>query len=107
MAFSIGMLDAPLTSSTPSATIHFPTSFTPASLSSVDRSTPVHSAQLVIPWDSCTVVCWGLERFPAHSMKCGRVTDGRRFKSAMVKTSGRSTRPWIISRCSRGSISGI
>ena len=107
MAFASGKLDAPFTFSVPSATTQEAPSFTPASSSSVDRSTPVHSAQLVIPCDSCTVLCVFLARFPAHSMKCRRVTDGRRFRSSMVKISGRSTMPWIISRCSLGSISGI
>jgi hypothetical protein len=46
------MLDAPFTSSTPSATNHVAVPFTPHSLSSVESSTPVHSAQLVIPCDS-------------------------------------------------------
>ena len=99
MAFAIGMLDAPFTSSVPSATNHFAVPFTPHSLSSVDRSTPVHSAQLDIPCDSCTVLALGECRFPAHSMKCRRVTDGSRFRSSIVNVSGRSTRPWIISVC--------
>ena len=43
------MLDAPFTSSDPSATNHFAPLFRPHSLSSVERSTPVHSAQLVMP----------------------------------------------------------
>src|SRR5204863_191887 len=75
---------------------------TPASLSSTERRTPVHSLQLVIPCVSCTVLCVGLERFPMHSIKCTRVTDGKRFNSSMVKISGRSTMPWIMRRCSFG-----
>ena len=39
-------------------------------------------------------------------MKWMRETDGRRFNSSIVKISGRSTMPWIISRCSLGLISG-
>ena len=35
------------------------------------------------------------------------MTEGRRFKSSMVKVSGRSTMPWIMRRCSRGSMSGM
>src|SRR5947207_4327775 len=69
-------------------------------------STPVHSEQLVIPCDSCTVLWRAVCRFPAHSRKCNRLTDGKRFKSSMVKVSGRSTRPWIIKVCCLGSMSG-
>src|SRR4029450_5228490 len=64
---------------------HVAPPFRPHSLSSVERGTPVHSAQLVIPCVSCTVFCCGVCRFPAHSMKCNRVTDGKRFKSSMVR----------------------
>src|SRR5258705_3013457 len=81
IALVMGMLEAPFISSAPSATNHFALLFRPHSLSSVERSTPVHSAQLVIPCVSCTVVCRGVCRFPAHSMKCNRVTDGKRLKS--------------------------
>ena len=102
IALAIGMLDAPFTSSAPSATNHVALPFTPHSLSSVDRSTPVHSALLVMPCVSCTVLARRDDRLPAHSMKCRRVTDGRRFRSSTVKVSGRSTRPWIISVCCRG-----
>src|ERR1700747_735576 len=80
IALAMGMLEAPFTSSAPSATNHVALPFRPHSLSSVESSTPVHSEQLVIPCDSCTVLCRPLCRFPAHSMKCSRVTDGRRFK---------------------------
>src|SRR5260221_2210600 len=62
--FSMGMLDAPFTSSAPSATNHFALPFRPHSLSSVESSTPVHSEQLVIPCVSCTVFCRPLCRFP-------------------------------------------
>src|SRR5881392_3797277 len=85
MPLAMGMLDAPFTSSAPSATNHFALPFRPHSLSSVDSSTPVHSEQLVIPCVSCTVFCFPLCRFPAHSMKCNRVTDGKRFNSSMVR----------------------
>src|SRR5262245_65706272 len=88
IALAIGMLDAPFTSSAPSATNHDAPPFSPHSLSSVERSTPVHSAQLVIPCVSWTVFARRDVRFPAHSMKCRRVTDGRRFKSAIVNVSG-------------------
>jgi hypothetical protein len=63
------MLDAPFTSSDPSATNHDAPLFRPHSLSSKESGTPVHSAQLVIPCDSCTVVALRDVRFPAHSMK--------------------------------------
>src|SRR5678816_3423271 len=85
IALEMGMLEAPFTSSAPSATNHVALPFRPHSLSSVERGTPVHSAQLVIPCVSCTVFCCGVCRFPAHSMKCNRVTDGKRFKSSMVR----------------------
>ena len=35
-----------------------------------------------------------------------RDTDGKRIRSSMVNISGRSKRPWIISRCSAGLILG-
>src|SRR5450432_3293424 len=35
-----------------------------------------------------------------------RETEGSRFNSSKLKTSGRSTRPWIINRCPAGSIFG-
>jgi hypothetical protein len=69
IALASGMLDAPFTSSAPSATNQDAPPFTPHSLSSVERSTPVHSAQLVIPCDSCTVLALAVARLPAHSMK--------------------------------------
>src|ERR1700704_4389084 len=107
IALAMGMLEAPFTSSAPSATNHVALPFRPASLSSVESSTPVHSEQLVIPCDSCTVLWRALCRFPAHSTKCNRLTDGKRFKSSMVKVSGRSTRPWIIKVWCLGSMSGM
>src|SRR3954464_11188331 len=103
---AMGMLDAPFTSSAPSATNHFALLFRPHSLSSVERRTPVHSEQLVIPCVSCTVFCLPLWRLPAHSMKCTRVTDGKRRKSSMLSVSGRSTSPCIVSECVLGSTSG-
>ena len=39
-------------------------------------------------------------------MKWIRDTDGNRRSSAIVNTSGRSTRPWITSSCFAGSIAG-
>src|SRR4051812_32718270 len=81
------MLDAPFTSSAPSATNHLALPFTPHSLSSVDSSTPVHSALLVMPCVSCTVLARRDALLPAHSMKCRRVTDGRRFRSSTLKVS--------------------
>src|SRR5258708_29725496 len=107
IALAMGMHEAPFTSSAPSATNHVALLFRPASLSRVERSTPVHSEQLVIPCDSCTVLWRAVCRFPAHSRKCNRLTDGKRFKSSMVKVSGRSTRPWIIKVCCLGSMSGM
>src|SRR5262249_20612735 len=107
IALAMGMLEAPFTSSAPSATNHVALLFRPHSLSSVESSTPVHSEQLVIPCDSCTVLWRGVCRFPAHSRKCNRLTDGKRFKSSMVKISGRSTRPWTIKVCCLGSMSGM
>ena len=106
IALASGRLDVPFTSSTPSAMIQDAPSCTPASSSSVRRSTPVHSEQLVIPCDSTIFVCRGLERLPAHSMKCSRVTDGKRLSSSMVKISSRSTMPWMSRRCSAGSMFG-
>ena len=106
MAFASGTLDEPFTSSAPSATIHDAPFCTPASLSSSESGTPVHSAQLVNPCVSCTVLCWADARLPWHSMKWMRVTYGNRFNSSIVNTSGRSTMPWIIRRCSLGLISG-
>src|SRR5580693_2917822 len=47
IALASGMLDAPFTSSAPSATIQDAALCTPASLSSRDSGTPVHSAQLL------------------------------------------------------------
>ena len=51
IALATGMLDAPFTSSAPSATNHVALPFTPHSLSSVDSSTPVaaiaHSAEAI------------------------------------------------------------
>ena len=35
-----------------------------------------------------------------------RETDGRLLRSSMEKLRGRSTRPWIVSRCFATSISG-
>ena len=35
-----------------------------------------------------------------------RDTDGIRLNSSTVKTSGWSTRPWMVSVCAAGSISG-
>src|SRR5260370_29885999 len=107
IALAMGMLEAPFTSSAPSVTNHVALLFSPHALRSVESSTPVHSEQLVIPCDSCTVLWRGVCRFPAHSRKCNRLTDGKRFKSSMVKVSGRSTRPWIIKVCCLGSMSGM
>src|SRR5258705_12246162 len=103
---AMGMLDAPFTSSAPSATNHFALLFRPHSLSSVDSRTPVHSEQLVIPCVSCTFLCFPLCRLPAHSMKCKRVTDGKPFISSMVNVRGGSTSPCIVSVCDLGSTSG-
>src|SRR5882724_8739203 len=64
IALAIGMLEAPFTSSAPSATNHVALLFRPHSLSSVESRTPVHLEQLVIPCDSCTVFCRPLCRFP-------------------------------------------
>src|SRR5262249_59197124 len=91
---AIGMLDAPFTSSAPSATNHFALPLRPHSFSSVDSSTPVHSEQLVMPCVSCTFFCLPLCRLPAHSMKCRRGNDGERFHSFIVRGGGRSTQPW-------------
>ena len=44
--------------------------------------------------------------FPEHSRKWMRETDGIRFRSSTVKTSGRSTMPWMVKVCVAGSISG-
>jgi hypothetical protein len=78
----------------------------------VASGTPVHSALLVHPWESCTV---GLieasvhseKEFPAHSRKWTTETDGKRLRSSTVNRVGRSTRPWTSNRCSLGSMAGM
>ena len=56
-----------------------------------------------MPWVNCSeLICAARHSMPplaGHSMKWMRDTDGKRTMSFMVSTSGRSTRPWIISRC--------
>jgi hypothetical protein len=83
---------------------------TPTSSSRVESATPVHSQHISRPWVSCTVhFAWPPFQFcvlPEHSRKWMRETDGNRISSSMVKISGRSTRPWMISRCASGSIFG-
>jgi hypothetical protein len=74
--------------------------------------TPVHSAQLVNPCVSETVApidasCHSKKEFPEHSRKWVTETDGKRLRSSMVKSSGRSTSPWTMSRCSTGSMAGM
>ena len=71
----------PCFSSAASATNHVAFGCRPHSLNRVERSTPVHSALLVSPCDSCTVLSRALALFPEHSMKWNRLTDGKRFRS--------------------------
>ena len=46
------------------------------------------------------------ELFPAHSRNRIRLTAGSRFRSARLKTIGRSTMPWIVSEYRAGSMVG-
>ena len=79
--------------SAPSARIHPPPGLIPTSRKMVASGTPVHSALLVQPWESCTV---GLivasvhseKEFPAHSRKWITETAGKRFRSSIVKSVG-------------------
>jgi hypothetical protein len=70
---------------------------TPTSSSSVDSLTPVHSAQLTMPWLNCSeFICAARQFMPplaGHSMKWMRVICGKRRMSFMVSSSGRSTSP--------------
>src|ERR1700721_4614004 len=102
----MGRVDAPFTSSAPSATNHVALSCSPHSLNRVDRSTPVHSALLHVPCDCCTFLCVALALFAIHSTKWNLVTDGKRFNSDMVKIRGRSTMPLINRLCCSGLMSG-
>ena len=63
------------------------------------RDLPVEEVEIETPLERA--------RLPRHSTKWTRVTYGRRFSSSTEKISGRSTIPWIMSRCSFGSISGM
>src|SRR6202035_1510662 len=106
IALLIGRVDAPFTSSAPSAMTHVALSCRPHSFNRVERSTPVHSALLHVPCDCCTFLCVALALFAIHSTKWNLVTDGKRFNSAMVKIRGRSTKPLIKRVCLSGSMSG-
>ena len=90
-----------------SAMIHDAPFFTPTSLSRTDSGTPVHSLHAIRPCVPVTVAARGFGRFPTHSRKCTRETNGSRRSSAIVNTSGRSTIPSIIRVCSSGLMSGI
>ena len=112
IALSRGTLRVMRHASAPSATSQPASGRTPASPSSTDSGTPVHSLQLVMPnapWAS--VSGWAGDHFtrplPEHSMKYTRLTAGSLRSSAIVNTSGRSTRPPMASRCSAGSMSGM
>jgi hypothetical protein len=89
--------------SEPSARIHLAPFCTPHSWSSVDRRTPVHSQQASMPWENCSrSICaarHSMPPFAGHSRKRIMLSDGKRIRSSMLKISGRSTMPWIISRC--------
>ena len=98
--------------SAPSATSQRASSRTPASRSSTDNGTPVHSLQLVMPHAAWTSVSGRAgdhftRPLPEHSTKYTRETAGRRRSSSIVNTSGRSTRPPTATRCPAGSRSGI
>ena len=80
-AFLIGTLRWSANESAPSASSHFAFGSMPVSSSSVDNSTPVHSAFETRPWIAWAVTCSGsLENIgaelPLHSRKCMRVTIG-------------------------------
>src|ERR1017187_845458 len=83
IALAMGMLEAPFTSSAPSATNHVALPFRPHSLSSVESSTPVHSEQLVIPCDSCTVLFCSLCRLQRDNY------DGRLPTIKLAKSGSR------------------
>ena len=60
IASLMGRVDAPFTSSAPSATKNFALSCSPHSLNRVERRTPLHSALLHVPCDCCTSLCVAL-----------------------------------------------
>ena len=82
----------------------------PTSLIKVLTRTPVHSEVLVRPCAACAVLGAALREaaleLPEHSMKRVREIEGKRFKSATEYFIGRSTMPWMSSRCWAGSMVG-
>ncbi len=64
-----------------------------------------------MPCVYCTVgtatLAHSMPELAPHSMKWMRETDGKRRMSSIVRTTGRFTMPWIISRCCAGSIVGM
>ena len=91
--FSIGMLRVITAASAPSASTQAAPSLRPTSRASVANCTPVHSDVLSRPCVPCTVFSVGLfhsvSPLPEHSMKCLRVTDGKRLMSAIENFFGR------------------
>ena len=82
------------TASAPSASIHPPPALIPTSRRIVATGTPVHSAQLVKPWDPCTVgpstlPVHSVNELPEHSRKWMRETDGE----ALQVVHGEERRP--------------
>ena len=80
-AFLTGTLRCSAIKSAPSATSHFAFGSMPVSSSSVDSSTPVHSALDTSPCSAWAVACTGsLENIgpllPLHSTNAMRVTIG-------------------------------
>ncbi len=80
-AFFTGTLRCSASESAPSASSHFAFGSMPVSSSSVESSTPVHSALETSPCSAWALACTGsLENIgallPLHSTKCMRVTIG-------------------------------
>ena len=82
----------------------------PASRSSSESGTPVHSLQVdavrELDRSSPSARATPDRVLPALSRKRMREVEGKRPDSATVRITGRSTRPWISRRCCRGSMSG-
>src|SRR5207237_6562045 len=85
----------------PSASTQAEPSLRPTSRAIVANCTPVHSVVLSRPCVPCTVFNVGLfhsvRPFPEHSMKCLRVTEGNRLRSAIENFFGEPTMPWTTS----------
>ena len=101
-AFSIGSERFMPEESAPSSNSHLALAFTSASASSTFSGTPVYMTLWTMPWVNWQPLSCAprhsMPEFAAHSRKWMRFCRGIRLMSSMVKTSGLSTRPWIISR---------